>query len=40
VVHPSGRWVYGSNRDDNGTNPQPRRRLGPAFLVWISHGDL
>jgi 6-phosphogluconolactonase len=32
VVHPSGRWVYGSNRDDNGTNPQPRRRIGTAFL--------
>jgi 6-phosphogluconolactonase len=32
VVHPNGRWVYGSNRDDNGTNPQPRRRIGTAFL--------
>jgi len=32
VVHPSGRWAYGSNRDDNGTNPQPRRRIGTAFL--------
>jgi len=32
VVHPNGRWVYGSNRDDNGVNPQPRRRIGTAFI--------
>ena len=30
VVHPSGRWVYGSNRDVNG--PARRRGIGDAFL--------
>ncbi len=29
VVHPNGRWVYGSNRDVNG---EGRRRIGTAFL--------
>jgi len=28
VVHPNGRWVYGSNRDNN----VDRRRVGTAFL--------
>jgi 6-phosphogluconolactonase len=37
VVHPSGRWVYGSNRDDNGLNPQPRRRIG---TVWLESDDI
>jgi 6-phosphogluconolactonase len=37
VVHPNGRWVYGSNRDDNGLDPQPRRRIGTA---WLESDDL
>jgi 6-phosphogluconolactonase len=37
VVHPTGRWVYGSNRDDNGLNAQPRRRIGTA---WLESDDL
>jgi 6-phosphogluconolactonase len=37
VVHPNGRWVYGSNRDDNGQNPQPRRRVGTA---WLESDDI
>ena len=37
VVHPNGRWVYGSNRDDNGLNPQPRRRIGTA---WLESDDI